>query len=193
MTNYPPTICLSVFLVGGLWERLSFELFRDWVCWTKRSSWGVRKKVCVLIPDNSSASSSSAGKLQELNETAGVKWQPLGQYIKLEDLFFLFRRFVSLPTATSIDCHELVRIFLCYVNLWCTNNSHWKSKKKQSLFLFPFFYFTVWRHSYIIVQINYNNYPIEMQNKFQKDFLKQHVELALACDAITAFCCSLLV
>ena len=37
-------LCLSVFLVGGLWETFSFELFRDWVCWTKRSSWGVRKK-----------------------------------------------------------------------------------------------------------------------------------------------------
>lgn len=72
--------------------------------------------------------------------------------------------------------------------------SHTENPRKEYHFFF-FFFLTLQFGvtSYIIVQINYDDYPIEMQNKAQKDFLKQHVELALACDAITAFCCSLLV
>lgn len=66
-------------------------------------------------------------------------------------------------------------------------------KIQEKNITFSFFFFLLGVTSYIIVQINYDDYPIEMQNKAQKDFLKQHVELALACDAITAFCCSLLV
>lgn len=64
---------------------------------------------------------------------------------------------------------------ICDVQTLHTENP----RKNNHYFCFCFFTLQFGVTSYITVQINYNDYPIETQNKAQKYFLKQLVELAL--------------